>query len=351
MGRRVTSGRTVTAHVREECEWRKLLVAVVSRLSTRTLAPTIGQISDDQGNHWLQAVEYFTADHYGVDIWYCESARGGNRPTVTGVCLGYPVRPGTDGMRMTLLEYSGARGFELCDQICQANITGAAATATTNFGLQSNDELAISVIVGNMTSATVPSGWNSRVADVTQRCYVADTLSSGASVRCAIECHVDWARGGEGGRGSHRHLRPAGCVLQKSALGAVVLYGLSDPPCRKGSCSVEIAALPGESDPRQHTRRLHERFDLPPRDRLRVRDRRDGFGWGPMAQGRGVRTGRPHGHQHLVLDLSGCTRGAHLPYRDVLECKPAVGLSPPRIRKPSRTPQGGQCDPTVLRRG
>jgi hypothetical protein len=158
-----------------------LLVAVVSRLSTRTLAPTVGQISDDQGNHWLQAVEYFTADHYGVDIWYCESARGGNRPTVTGVCLGYPVRPGTDGMRMTLLEYSGARGFDLCDQICQANITGTGATATTNFDLKSNDELAISVVVGDMTSATVPSGWNSRFADATQRCYVADTLSSGAS--------------------------------------------------------------------------------------------------------------------------------------------------------------------------
>jgi hypothetical protein len=181
MGRRVTSGRTATAQYSKSVSGGSLLVAVVSRLSTRTLAPTVGQISDDQGNHWLQAVEYFTAGHYGVDIWYCESARGGSRPTVTGVCLGYPVRPGTDGMRMTLLEYSGARGFELCDQICQANITGTAATATTNFDLASNDELAISVIVGDMKSATIPSGWNSRVADVTQRCYVADTLSSGAS--------------------------------------------------------------------------------------------------------------------------------------------------------------------------
>ena len=181
MGRRVTSGRTVRARYTKNVSGGSLLVAVVSRLSTRTLAPTIGQISDDQGNHWLQAVEYFTAGHYGVDIWYCESARGGNRPTVTGVCLGYPVRPGTDGMRMTLLEYSGARGFELCDQICQANITGTAATTKTNFSLKSNDELAISVVVGDMASATIPTGWNSRAADITQGCYVADTLSTGGS--------------------------------------------------------------------------------------------------------------------------------------------------------------------------
>jgi hypothetical protein len=181
VGRRVTSGRTVTARYKKSVKKGSLLVAVVSRLSTRTLAPTIGQISDDQGNHWLQAVEYFTSDHYGVDIWYCESAGGGNRPSVTGICLGYPVRPGTDGMRMSLLEYSGARGFELCDQICQANIKGATVTATTNFDLESNHELAISVIVGDMSAATVPNGWNSRLADVTQRCYVADTLNSGGA--------------------------------------------------------------------------------------------------------------------------------------------------------------------------
>jgi hypothetical protein len=157
------------------------LVAIVSRLSTETLAPTVGQVADDQGNHWRQAVEYFTANHYGVDVWYCESAGGGNRPNVRAVCLGYPVHPGTDGMRMTLLEYWGESGFELCDQICQADITGTSVTARTNFGLVSNDELAISAIVGDMSSAVVPSGWNSRLADVTQRCYIADTLSSGGS--------------------------------------------------------------------------------------------------------------------------------------------------------------------------
>lgn len=181
VGRRVTAGRVVTARYTNRVTEGSLLVAVVSRLSTQTLAPTIGQISDDQGNHWRQAVEYFTASHYGVDLWYCEAAGGGNRPTVTGMGLGYPVHPGTDGMRMTLLEYSGARGFELCDQICQADITGSTLTATTNYGQMSDNELAISVVVGNMSSATVPSGWNSRLADVAQRCYVADTLDTGSS--------------------------------------------------------------------------------------------------------------------------------------------------------------------------
>jgi len=181
VGRRVTSGRTVTARYTRRVRRRSLLVAVVSRLSRRTLAATVGQVSDDQGNHWLQAVEFFTDGHFGVDIWYCEAAGGGNRPTVTGKCLNYPVLPGTDGMRMTVLEYSGARGFQLCDQICQARITGSTATATTNFDLVSNDELAITAIVGDMSSAIAPSGWNSRLADVTQGCYIADTLSSGGS--------------------------------------------------------------------------------------------------------------------------------------------------------------------------
>lgn len=180
-GIRVTSGRTVSARYRRRVKKGSLLVAVVSRLSSRTLAPTIGQVSDDQGNHWRQAVEYFTGDHYGVDLWYCESAGGGDKPTVTGIGLGYPMRPGIYGMRMTVFEYSGAAGFELCDQICQADITGTTATVKTNFSLHSNDELAISVIVGDMSSAIVPKGWNSRLADTTQKCYIADNLSTGES--------------------------------------------------------------------------------------------------------------------------------------------------------------------------
>jgi hypothetical protein len=178
-GRREPYTRTVSARFSENVRSGSLLVAVVSRLSTDTLAPTIGTVSDDCGNHWRQAVEYFTAHHYGVDIWYCESARGGNRPTVTGVGLGYPVHPGAYAMRMTLLEYSGVHGFQLCDQIGQSDITGPTVNATTAFALASDDELAVSVIVGDMKSATVPSGWDLRMADPAQRCYIADTLNTG----------------------------------------------------------------------------------------------------------------------------------------------------------------------------
>ena len=179
IGHRVPYTRTVSARFAEKVRKGSLLVAVVSRRSVDTLAPTIGTISDDCGNHWRQAVEYFTAHHYGVDIWYCESARGGNRPTVTGVGLGYPVHPGAYGMRMTLLEYTGVHGYQLCDQIGQTDITGPTLNATTAFALSSDDELAISVIVGNMKSATAPSGWNRRMADPAQGCYIADTLNTG----------------------------------------------------------------------------------------------------------------------------------------------------------------------------
>jgi hypothetical protein len=158
-----------------------LLVAVVTRKSTGVLAPTIGQVFDDQGNHWRQAVEFFSDNFYGVDIWYCESAGGGNRPTVRATGLEYPVLPGITGMNMELLEYAGSSGFELCDQICQSTISGTSVTATTNFDLVADHELAISVIMGDISSATVPTGWNSRLADTTQECFVADNLDTGAS--------------------------------------------------------------------------------------------------------------------------------------------------------------------------
>ncbi len=180
-GTRVTSGRTITARYPHTVGTGSLLVAVVTRKSTGVLAPTIGQVSDDKGNHWRQAVEYFSDHYYGLDIWYCESAGGGNRPTVTARGLDYPVLPGITGMNMQLLEYTGATGFELCDQICQARIDGATVTTTSNFNLVSDHELAISVVMGDMSSATVPKGWNSRLADPVQRCYVADNLDTGGS--------------------------------------------------------------------------------------------------------------------------------------------------------------------------
>ena len=177
----VTSGRTISARYERNVTTGSLLVAIVWRTSVRELAPTIGQITDDRGNRWRQAVEYFAGDHYGVDLWYCESAMGGSRPTVTGTGLDYPPLPGIQNMNMALLEYSGASGFELCDQICQTNIKGSSVKATTNFDLTANHELAISTIVGNMTSAVVPEQWNSRRASAHQGCFIADNLDTGGS--------------------------------------------------------------------------------------------------------------------------------------------------------------------------
>ncbi len=180
-GVRVTQGRTIAVRYRAKVQPGSLLVAVVSRSSASTLAPTIGQVADDAGNHWRQAVEFFTDDHFGLDLWYCESAGGGNRPTVRAIGLGYPPLPGITGMNMQLLEYAGASGFELCDQIGQARISGASVASTTNFALAADHELAISVVMGDMSAATVPPGWNRRLADTTQRCWVADTVDTGTA--------------------------------------------------------------------------------------------------------------------------------------------------------------------------
>ena len=200
-GRRVTSGRTVSARYTKRVRQGSLLVAVVSRLSVRTLAPTVGQVLDGQGNHWRQAVEYFTDRHYGVDIWYCEAAIGGSRPAVTGVCLAYPVLPGTDGMRMSLFEYAGADGFELCDQIGQSSVVATGADVTTNFGLHADNELAITAIVGNVPSATSPPGWRTLVADTAQHCYVADLLDTG-DASAGSPLRASWTGLGGGSQGA-----------------------------------------------------------------------------------------------------------------------------------------------------
>jgi hypothetical protein len=177
----VTSGRVISCQFENNVTAGSLLVAVISRKATRNLAPTIGQVSDNKGDHWRQAVEFYGATNYGVDIWYCEHAGGGNRPTVTATGLGYPVHPGITGMNMQLLEYGGASGFELCDQICQTTIKGTSVTVATNFALRSNHELAISVLMGDMSGVTLPAGWNARLTDPKQKSFVADNLDTGAS--------------------------------------------------------------------------------------------------------------------------------------------------------------------------
>lgn len=157
-----------------------MLVAVVSRVSSVGAPSTVGQVSDDQGNHWRLAVECSNS-HYGVDMWICESCVAtGTAPTVTATQVGYPNHTMT-GLNIQIMEYSGCSGYELVDQAVQKTITTTSVTATTTYNLSANHDLAISAVIGNFTAATIPSGWTSRLADTTQKCYIADQVDTGTS--------------------------------------------------------------------------------------------------------------------------------------------------------------------------
>ena len=183
-GTRVTSGTTVSATYSTPTGAGHLLVAVVSRAVASGAVPTIGQVTDNQGNYWKQAAEFDSAHSavagtQGIDIWFCESA-GANSPTVTATVLGSP-NTAINGMNMQVLEYSGNSNRELVDQIGQAFVSTTSVTVTTNFNLAASNDLAISVVTGNMSAATVPTSWASRLADTTQKFWVADNVSAGTS--------------------------------------------------------------------------------------------------------------------------------------------------------------------------
>jgi hypothetical protein len=175
-GSRVVGGNTISATYASNVGSGHLLVAVITR-STGPQVSTIGEVKDNQGNHWKHAVEYggdsLGLGPYGVDIWYCEFAGGGNKPTVTATQLLFADTSGTivynTGINIELLEYSGNSGFELVDVIGQAQIVGTTCTVSAWNVMTQNGDLAISAIMGNMSSATIPSGWTSRVADVVQK--------------------------------------------------------------------------------------------------------------------------------------------------------------------------------------
>ena len=185
-GTRVTAGTqpwSVSKQYASNVTTGNMLVAIVSRVATVNSPPTVGQVSDDQGNPWHQVVECSNS-HYGVDMWVCESCVAtATKPTVTALQVGYPNNTMT-GINIQIMEYSGCSGFALVDQIAQATITTTSVTPTTNYNLSANHELAISAVIGNMTAATIPSNggsWNSRLADTTQKCYIADLLDTGGS--------------------------------------------------------------------------------------------------------------------------------------------------------------------------
>lgn len=180
-GSRVTSGTTISATLTGVTAGH-LLVAVISRQIATGSCPSIGEVKG--GGYWRQAVEYDQAitligGIQGIDIWYCENATGGST-AVTATVLGSPNNAIT-GMNMQVMEYSGNSGHELIDQIGQANITTTSVTVTTNFNLAASNDLAISVVSGNMSAATVPSGYTSRLADTTQKFWIGDNVSVGSS--------------------------------------------------------------------------------------------------------------------------------------------------------------------------
>ena len=180
-GSRVTSGTTISATLSGVTAGH-LLVAVISRATASGTVPSIGEVKG--GGYWKQAVEYDQAitlvgGIQGIDIWYCESATGGST-AVTATVLGSPNNA-INGMNMQVMEYSGNSGNELVDQIGQANITTTSVTVTTNFNLAASNDLAISVVSGNMSAATIPSGYTSRLADTTQKFWIADNVATGSS--------------------------------------------------------------------------------------------------------------------------------------------------------------------------
>ena len=132
-----------------------LLIAVISRESGGDSVPTIGQVSDGI-NHWKQVVETTNLHNLGIDLWCCESSAGGTKPTVTTSVNGFPHESIT-GMHIVLLEYSGFSGFQLVDQIGVTSIAAKSVNVATNFANTPN-ELPLSVVMGDMHSATVPSG-------------------------------------------------------------------------------------------------------------------------------------------------------------------------------------------------
>lgn len=184
-GTRVTAGVqpwSVAKQYASNVTTGNMLVAIVSRVSSAGGPPTVGQVSDDQGNHWRLAVECSNS-HYGVDMWICESCVAtATKPTVTALQVGFPNNAMV-GLNIQIMEFSGCSGFELVDQIGQAKITTTSVTVTSNYNLVANHELAISAIIGNTTAATVtiPVGWTSALADATQECFIAYLADTGGS--------------------------------------------------------------------------------------------------------------------------------------------------------------------------
>jgi hypothetical protein len=179
-GSRLTGGqRTISATYGQAVTAGNLLVCVVSRETASLGVATCGQVSDGT-NKWRQVTESTTsASTQGIDIWICEHPAAGT-PTVTALLADWQPHAIT-GLNIWIAEYSGGSGFELLDQQGIARGTTTSLTVTTAYNLTGNHDLALSVVTGNMSAATVPSGYASRLVDATQQFWIADNVDTGTS--------------------------------------------------------------------------------------------------------------------------------------------------------------------------
>jgi hypothetical protein len=177
-GTRVTSGTTISATYASNVGAGNLLVAIISRTGA-SIPPTVGQVTDNHGNKWRQVTEVIDGTSRGLDMWCCESAGGGNQPTVTASLNGFPLNA-ISGMNMAIMEYSGGSGYELTDAMGTTNGSTTSLSVATNYATTATHDLVLSALVGDQSAATVPSGWTSRIADTTQHLWVAE-VDSGAS--------------------------------------------------------------------------------------------------------------------------------------------------------------------------
>lgn len=196
-GTRTRSGTSISCAFESILTKGSLLIAVISRETGSASVPTIGQVSDGI-NHWKQVVETTNLHNLGIDLWCCEASAGGTKPTVTASVNGFP-HDSITGMKIALLEYSGFKGSQLVDQIGVTSIAARSVSVATNFATTQPNELLLSVVTGDMHSATAPSGWNARLADVSQRFWIADNLDSGSDTGVQTAAWTGLERATNGG--------------------------------------------------------------------------------------------------------------------------------------------------------
>lgn len=182
-GAAASSSATATATYGSPVTAGNLLIAAIARegpassVGTSYGPPSVVATLADGVNKWKYAGtagSLVAGTGYGCDVWVCEKAVA-STPTVTATC-----QASMTTMVISAFEYSGASGLQLVDQQGALAISTTSASISTNFATAQANELAISVVTGNMSAATVPLGWTSDVNDTTNKVFISHTLSTGA---------------------------------------------------------------------------------------------------------------------------------------------------------------------------